>query len=192
MAIWSRKTRQRHDSTRSRAALAVAECHSWWIQGWSPYGGYSPWSAETQFVIALAPSAPVQVSPTGAITQTMPTYTWNAATAATYYYVWVSGPSGYVLDQWVAAASVCTGTVCSVTPAVSLSSGIHRWWVQAWNPWGGYSAWTGPMIFTVNGAGIGEPSIASELPSIIIPDAQLPEAPIGEGATNPEGKTDSR
>jgi len=28
VAIWSRKTRQRHDSTRSRAALAVAECHS--------------------------------------------------------------------------------------------------------------------------------------------------------------------
>ena len=167
--------------------------YTWFIQTWSPFGGYSAWSAGTNFTVAIAPNAPVQVAPTGSILQTKPTYTFNRSAGATWYYVWVSGPSGYVLDQWVEASTVCSGNLCSLTPNVTLVDGVHRWWVQAWNAPGGYSAWTGPMIFNVNGPGaIGEPGVSPELPSIIIPDVQLPEAPIGDSTTNPEGKTDSR
>ena len=38
------------------------------------------------------------------------TYTWNAVTgvnAATYYYLYVNGPSGTVIGSWYAAGSVC-------------------------------------------------------------------------------------
>jgi uncharacterized repeat protein (TIGR01451 family) len=125
----------------------------WFIQTWTPFGGYSAWSSGTSFTVALAPLPPVQVSPVGSILQTNPTYVWERASGATWYYVWVSGPSGYVLDRWYEASAVCTGMVCSAMPNVVLGSGVHRWWVQAWNPWGGYSPWSGPQVFNVGGPG---------------------------------------
>jgi len=157
--------------------------YEWFIQSFSNYGGYSMWSAGTDFVVAIAPLPPVQVAPVGAIIQTNPTYTWQRSAGATHYAIWVSSASGYVLDRWYAAADACTGDTCSAFPNVVLSSGVHRWWVQAWNPWGGYSAWTGPLVFNVGGAGgTGSGEVAPIMPVEVAPEelgAQniLPEAP---------------
>ncbi|MBK8020520.1 MAG: S8 family serine peptidase [Chloroflexi bacterium] len=138
--------------------------YTWFIQAWTPYGGYSAWSSGTDFTVALAPTAPIQVGPSGSVLQTNPTYTWERSAGATHYYLWVSGPSGYVTDVWYDAAAVCSGSVCSAAPGVVLGDGVHRWWIQAWNPWGGYSLWNGPMVFNVNGPGaIGEPGIAEPI-----------------------------
>lgn len=160
-----------------------AGSYEWFVQAWSSYGGYSDWSASTSFTEAIAPLPPVQVGPVGAILQTNPAYTWQRSAGATNYAIWVSSTSGYVLDRWVDAAAVCTGDTCSTIPGVVLANGTYRWWVQAWNPWGGYSLWNGPQVFNVGGAGAtGNAEIAPVLPfeqAPVDPSAVeiLPEAP---------------
>jgi hypothetical protein len=66
---------------------------------------------------------------------------------ATWYYLWVNGPSGNVIKQWYEASAVCSASTCSVTPATSLSGGDHTWWIQTWNPVG-YGPWSAGMNFT--------------------------------------------
>jgi len=164
----------------------VGGFYSWFIQAYSPYGGYSAWSAETQFTIALAPLNPVQIAPVGSILQTNPTYTWERSAGATFYAIWVSNNAGYVLDRWVAAAVACTGNTCTLNTGVMLANGVHRWWVQAWNPWGGYSLWTGPMVFNVGGPGAGGEPAGVIQPVFIEPVALDGEGSIGSDSILPE------
>jgi len=103
--------------------------------------------------IPKPPVAATLVSPSGSITNTTPAYTWNAVLdsaqgdAATWYYLWVDGPSGNVIKQWYQASAVCSGATCSVTPIVALGSGNHTWWIQTWNATG-YGPWSSGMDFT--------------------------------------------
>jgi serine/threonine-protein kinase len=64
------------------------------------------------------------------------------------YYLAVSGPSGTVVSEWHGAASICSGAVCAVTPAKTLSLGEHTWWVQARNG-AGVSRRSASLRFTV-------------------------------------------
>jgi hypothetical protein len=59
--------------------------------------------------------------------------------------------SGSVHDQWYKASSVTSGSTCSVTPSITLGSGGHIWWVQAWNQYG-YGLWSSGMTFHVSGS----------------------------------------
>jgi hypothetical protein len=122
--------------------------YRWWIQTWNS-AGYGPWSSTMNFSTAV-PTLPVKatlVSPLGAITDTTPTYTWNQVTGATWYYLWVNGPSGNVFKQWYSALIICSGSICSVTPATTLGSGAHTWWVQTWNK-AGYGPWSSATNFS--------------------------------------------
>jgi glucose/arabinose dehydrogenase len=135
--------------------------YRWWIQTWNN-GGYGPWSGGMNFSLPIPkpPVAATLVSPSGNVTGTTPAYTWNAVLdsaqgdASTWYYLWVSRVNGdgsltTVHTQWYTAASVCTGATCSFTPAVTLSGGNYRWWIQTWND-AGYGPWTGAMNFTIS------------------------------------------
>jgi len=94
------------------------------------------------------PGKATLVSPTGSIGTNNPTYTWNEVAGATWYYLWVDGPSGNVLKQWYTAAQAnCDGTTCSVTPTTTLSSGAHTWWIQTYNSVG-YGPWSSRMDFS--------------------------------------------
>ncbi|MCP5198337.1 MAG: S8 family serine peptidase [Gammaproteobacteria bacterium] len=97
---------------------------------------------------------PILISPSGTISDTTPTYTWTGSSGATWYRLYVQGPSGVVIDHWYTATETnCSSdTSCAVTPTTTLASGNHRWWVQAWGS-GIYSAWSSSMSFTVSGAG---------------------------------------
>jgi hypothetical protein len=99
-----------------------------------------------------APGAATLVSPSGTITTHTPTYTWNAVSVATWYYLQVNDPSGVRILQWyTAAACGCasgTGT-CSLTPTTVLASGAGRWWIQTNNSVGN-GPWSAPMDFTVS------------------------------------------
>jgi hypothetical protein len=129
--------------------------HTWWVQTWNSTG-YGPWSAGMGFSLPVPkpPVAATLVAPSGSITNTTPAYTWDAVLdspqgdAATWYYLWVDGPSGNVIQQWYQASAVCIGATCSITPATTLNSGAHVWWVQTWNPTG-YGPWSSGMNFTV-------------------------------------------
>lgn len=89
----------------------------------------------------------LQVSPLGSIDDYKPTYIWNEASSATWYYLWVNGPNGNVINQWYQASNVCNMGTCSVSPNVTLSGGVHQWWVQTWNP-AGSGPWSSGLSFS--------------------------------------------
>lgn len=68
---------------------------------------------------------------------------------ATWYYLWVDGPSGHLLKKWYDAAEVCGASTCSVTLDTELTSGAHVWWIRTWNELG-YGPWSGARNFTLN------------------------------------------
>lgn len=120
--------------------------YTWWVQTYNSTG-YGEWSLPKTFTTTVIP-APTLVSPTGSIPDATPTYQWNEVSTATWYYLWVSGPSGNVIKQWVKGSDVCAGGSCSVTPSTKLAGGAHTWWVQTWNQVGGYGNWSTSMSFT--------------------------------------------
>ena len=99
--------------------------------------------------LAAQPAAPVLVAPSGLGSNRLPAYTWNVADGASEYYLWVDGPSGSVLRQWHAAASVCSGATCSFQPSQPLGDGAHVFWVQAKNALG-TGPWSAAMSFTIS------------------------------------------
>lgn len=124
--------------------------HTWWVQTYNA-AGYGPWSSGMSFstTIPTAPGAATLVSPNGAITDNNPTYTWNQVSGATYYYLYVNGPSGNVIKNWYTSAQAsCSGGTCSVTPATELGGGNHTWWIQTYNS-AGYGPWSSAMTFSL-------------------------------------------
>ena len=125
--------------------------YEWWIQTWND-AGYGEWSSSLKFLYGSPPATATLVSPGGTTSDSTPAYTWNAVSGSTWYYLWVDGPSGKVLDQWYTAAETgCAGGTgtCPITPAITLGTGSHEWWIQTWND-AGYGEWSSAMGFTVN------------------------------------------
>jgi hypothetical protein len=139
-------------SATPTTALATGN-HTWWIRTWNNIG-YGPWSAGMAFNVVLPPppGAATLVSPNGNTTDTLPTYTWNAVSGATHYYLWVNDPSGNVIKLWYLASNVCSGGTCAVENPTALKGGVHNWWIRTWNA-GGYGPWSAAMSFTVNTPG---------------------------------------
>lgn len=94
------------------------------------------------------PAPPTLISPSGTQDAQPITYTFNAVPNAGWYYLWVTGDSGHVLDQWYAAVDVCVNDVCAITPQVSYTPQNYQWWVQAWGESFGYTAWSDPLSFS--------------------------------------------
>jgi len=124
--------------------------YRWWLQAWSA-GTYSAWSAPVEFRIldASAPPAPIPLAPTGMVDASTLTYRWSVVAGATWYQVWVSSPRGMIANSWYSADNICAGTECSISLAPPYAPGLHRWWVQAWSPTGGYGAWSAETQFIV-------------------------------------------
>ena len=125
----------------------------WWIQATNGTV-YGPWSATMDFSVPVpnAPGAATLISPTGTITTTTPTYTWNAIPEAMWYYLWVNDSTGNRIQKWYTAseAGCASGTgTCSVSPTTTLASGAAQWWIQATNGTV-YGPWSATMNFTVS------------------------------------------
>ena len=149
--------------------------HAWYVQSYNPVG-YGPWSNNTlptnfNTTIPTPPAATVLIEPIGSIgTNYTPTFTWTRIDTATYYRLYVSGPSGVVLDQWYQAVNVCAGTICSVI-SPTLAGGNYAWYVQTYNP-AGYGPWsnnTQPTNFNT---------------TTTLPSAAVLTAPKGDIGTN--------
>jgi putative multiple sugar transport system substrate-binding protein len=128
--------------------------YSWYVQTYGP-GGYGPWSNTVGSVIqpvrfttsstpplaatSLSPGTVNPATPADIGTNYTPTYSWDKIAGATYYHLYVSGPSGVVLDQWYQASSICPST-CSVASPL-LGGGTYSWYVQTYGP-GGYGPWS--------------------------------------------------
>jgi hypothetical protein len=136
--------------TPAGLTLTGGSNYRWWIQTWND-GGYGPWSSAMNFSLPVIPPPGVAtlVLPSGAITDTTPTYTWNNVNAATWYYLWVNNAAGTpVIQQWYTAAQVCGNSTCSVTPGITLPSGNYSWWIQTWDD-SGYGPWSSAMSFSL-------------------------------------------
>ena len=76
----------------------------------------------------VAPAAPGKVtlkSPELGITtpNNWPSFTWSAASNATWYLLWVNDSTGNPINQWYSAATNCSGETCSAAPGIPLASG---------------------------------------------------------------------
>jgi hypothetical protein len=91
-----------------------------------------------------APAAATLISPSNNIGSNYnPAYTWDKVESATWYYLWVDGPSGNVIKRWYTAAEAgCVSTsTCSVPSPASLVGGTYTWWIQTWSDVG-YGPWS--------------------------------------------------
>jgi hypothetical protein len=134
--------------------MEVRGAGHWWVQTYNS-GGFGPWSLPGMSFTAPTPSAPsaaTQISPSGAINDITPTYTWYAVSNATWYQLWVGDSSGNKINQWYAAADAgCADGVgtCSVTPTTEVV-GSCLWYIRPYNS-GGLGSWSIPgMSFTVS------------------------------------------
>ena len=125
------------------AITLAADSYNWWVQAQSPAG--RTWGQELYFTV-LPPPAPVLVSPSGATGTPTPTFTWRASSGATQYWFEIGNSSGHVFQSYF-QPSVCSGGVCSVTPAITLAADSYNWWVQAQSPAG--KTWGQELYFTV-------------------------------------------
>ncbi len=92
-------------------------------------------------------------SPSGVITDSQPTYTWEVVKDAVRYHLLVNGPSGNIIDQWYEKAAICSSDVCMVKPDVTLVIGNYTWQVQTYTP-SGTTAFVGEKTFTVSKVGV--------------------------------------
>ena len=113
-------------------ALADGD-HTWRVRtrnlrgvgSWSPTSSFGVWTAP--------PGATTLVYPDHDIFDTMPTtpvYRWTAIANATEYDLVVDNVSQGIYQ----ATTVCSGGLCSTTPATALMLGPHSWSVQTANP----------------------------------------------------------
>ena len=164
-------------SVTPSTALTNGSSYNWFVNA-SNSAGTSAWSAARTITIGAAvtvPAAPMTIAPSGTITTTTPTYSWNASAGATSYYLLVQNTAGVAISQTYSAASVgCsagTGT-CSITPSTMLASGsAYNWFVNAGNS-AGTSAWSAVTSISVNAAG---PSVPAA-PTLISPSGNLATA----------------
>ncbi len=103
----------------------------------------------------LQPSRTVTlISPSGAITSSTPTYTWNALAHADWYFLWVeNSPADIYFGEGYAPsdAGCASGTgTCSVTASTVLTPGETYWsWVRSGYLDGSVGPWSNRMSFTV-------------------------------------------
>jgi len=109
------------------------------------YYGASGWGAYAPSMAFTIP--PTQIAPTGAITASTPTFTWNVFDSAWGYYIYVANGSGSVMfAQWV--GNPCTTTTCSFVAPSSLTGNSYTWWVIAYSS-AGWSPWSNGMSFAL-------------------------------------------
>lgn len=130
----------------------VGGTYHWWIQMWTPAGGYSAWSQEAVFVVPLSPAAPSLIAPLGTVNSNQPTFVWTHSPAVTWFYLWLSDANGRVLDQWFNAYDICGGGTCQLPAPLMLPNGSYSWWIQGWSPEGSYGAWSAQADFIIAAA----------------------------------------
>jgi len=97
------------------------------------------------------PGKATLVSPTGTITTTTPTYTWNAVQNSTQYLLSVNDTTGNKINIWYTAAQAsCSAGIgtCSVAPKTALAMGSCTWRIETYNS-SGNGPWSDGMVFMV-------------------------------------------
>ncbi len=169
-------------SVTPSTALSNNTTYVWFVNATNA-GVTSPWSAGTTIRVSgvatppPAPNAPVLVSPSGSISTTTPTYTWNAWSGATSYYLLVQNTAGVAVSQSVsaAAAGCATAATCSFASSSPLSSGaVYNWFVNA-TAATATTPWSAPLAVTVSAAAPPPPP-SSAIPVLASPSGTITTA----------------
>ncbi|MGH9333171.1 MAG: hypothetical protein ACRD21_05410, partial [Vicinamibacteria bacterium] len=145
--------------------------YTWWVQA-KKGSQVGLWTQARNFRVSVAgepPGAAVLVSPVGNSSTSTPTFRWTGIATASEYYLWVNSSTGNVLRHWYPAASLCSGTNCSIGPSSALAAGNYTWWIQARNG-AGDGAWSAPLHFHVGASGGPPPAPVLTSPSGSIGD----------------------
>ncbi|MEZ6131775.1 MAG: Calx-beta domain-containing protein [Planctomycetaceae bacterium] len=103
-------------------------------------GGYqAAWSISQQFHLG-----PTLLAPIGSVLPFRPQFSWTSIPGAASYQVYVSGPSGVLINQ-----SGITGT--TFTPATDLPVGDFYWWVRPSTASGSAGSWSDYKEFSTGG-----------------------------------------
>jgi hypothetical protein len=122
---------------------------AWWVQGWNS-NGYGDWSKDMTFTVPgpVMPGKAAPVSPLSITTATnWPSFTWNVASNASWYRLYINDNTGKLISTWHSAAQSCSDGTCSASPGIALAKGSVAWWVQSWSP-NGYGDWSDAGTFT--------------------------------------------
>jgi subtilisin family serine protease len=102
-----------------------------------------------RLLYSLISSGPKPISPSGTITDRMPTYIWTKVNNATKYQIEVYQGAIKVFSA-IHGSSICGSSTCSKTPAKTLAFAAHKWRVRAFVG-GTWKAWSAFKNFTVQG-----------------------------------------
>jgi hypothetical protein len=112
------------------------------------------------------PVPPMLIGPTGTVPTTTPTYSWNAATRSTWYYLLAQNASGTVVGESHTTTELGCGVgmgvgVCSWTPSTALANGgSYTWYAYAANGLG-TSEWSNGLSINVNANPPATPTLVS-------------------------------
>jgi predicted phage tail protein len=115
-----------------------------WVRAFDTAGFAGVWSGALSFVVA-APDAPALTAPLGETTNNLPTFTWNAVTAAATYELWVNNIStgaSQVIHQ-----TAITATSFAATTALPV--GTYAVWLRSINTAGQPGPWSAPSVFNL-------------------------------------------
>ena len=116
------------------------------------------------------PGKATLVAPTGPVTTSTPTFSWNAVPTTSYYLLRVTDRDNVSTDRWYrpSEAGCATGTgLCEAAPNLVVKSGAARWQVLTWNA-SGYGPWSDTRSFLVE---VADPTAAA-------PEAEIPAGTI--------------
>ena len=130
--------------TSLSATLTPGDSYVWWVRAFNAINVAGAWSAEASFTIAMP--ALTAIGPAGFIGNATPTFSWTAATGASYYDLWVNdattGQQQVVRNTHVAGISLAS-------PAFLTPGHGFQWWVRAYFASGSAGPWTAATQFTV-------------------------------------------
>jgi carboxypeptidase T len=157
--------------------------HTWRVKTINSYG--STWSDWMDFTVgpAVPPGPATLISPSGASTDTTPTYTWEVVPTATKYRLVVKDSLATVLKATYRASKVCDGSAgtCAVTPPTELAAGEHTWRVKSLNSYG--STWSIWLDFTVSSSATSQadaqstPGLSGDTYRLYLPLVAKPAGP---------------
>ncbi|MEI7990208.1 MAG: serine protease [Chloroflexota bacterium] len=122
-------------------------------------GVYTRVSRYTNWVNAyLAPPPPtVLVAPSGTVTTTLPTFTWNAVPGSTLYTLLIKNASNGVVSQKqysnTSVHCLSGSGRCYIASPVTLAKGIYKWYVRTQNSYSGAGSWSIPKDITITSLG---------------------------------------
>jgi len=130
-----------------------------WRVGAYVYGSWKAFTDPEPFTVDI-PLTPSQISPSGMISDTTPTYTWSRIIGATRYQYQLYQDTTR-LYAYTVTSSVCGSTTCSDTPPDVLGAGDYTWRVGAYvdETW---KAFTAGEPFTVEAPEVTPTTISPE------------------------------